>query len=273
MKSNKVKNPCKICCETVSRKNGIQCQGACRKWAHYKCLNYSPGKVQDIKLGIIKVTCPCPDCVIPYPKECIQIPQESCEKIQSPVNKMPRCDSADCPKNVEKPIPCYPEPTPKCNSSQSLDLCEPPPPPCPPPPCPQPKPPTNNSVTSPKRDTSPPKRPCPPKTALKKRVSPICPTSPDALTKPCPAASPQKCPSKQNICKPCPKRSISCSDMSQESSCAKPCEAMKRITSDIQMLGNLERRSIFSCIENLCSTVGQLSNQVKELVCKMKVAN
>ncbi|XP_032523437.2 keratinocyte proline-rich protein-like [Danaus plexippus] len=266
MKSSKVKNPCKICCETVSKKNGLQCQGACRKWAHYKCLNYSPGKVQDIKLGIIKIACPCPDCITPLPKECIQVPPEPCEKTQCPVNKVPRCISAECPKNVEKPIPCYPEPAAKCNPSPSFDHCKLPQ-------CPQPKPTTNNNVTSPNRDPSPPRRTSPPKDIIKKKVSPLCPTSPEALKNPCPTVSPTKCPSKQKLCKPCPIRSISCSDMSQESSFAKPFEKIKRITSDIQMLGNLERRSIFSCIENLCSTVGQLSNQVKELVCKMKVSN
>lgn len=64
-----VKNPCKICYQTVKPKNGLQCMGACEAWVHYNCLNYTPGKIYDIKKGLIEVTCPCPDCDDGKPKE------------------------------------------------------------------------------------------------------------------------------------------------------------------------------------------------------------
>ncbi|CAG4973671.1 unnamed protein product [Colias eurytheme] len=59
---SKVKNPCKICCDTVTKKTGIQCHGACQRWSHYKCLNYPLGKIDEIKAGLIRINCPCPDC-------------------------------------------------------------------------------------------------------------------------------------------------------------------------------------------------------------------
>ncbi|KAL4708564.1 hypothetical protein ACJJTC_014172 [Scirpophaga incertulas] len=58
----KVKNPCKMCLETVKKRTGVQCQGPCKIWIHYKCLGYSPEEIQDLKAGIKKVTCPCPIC-------------------------------------------------------------------------------------------------------------------------------------------------------------------------------------------------------------------
>lgn len=61
-KYKSVKNPCKICYQTVKPKNGLQCLGACEAWVHYQCLNYTPGKIYDIKKGLIEITCPCPDC-------------------------------------------------------------------------------------------------------------------------------------------------------------------------------------------------------------------
>lgn len=61
-KCKSVKNPCKICYQTVKPKNGLQCLGACEAWVHYQCLNYTPGKIYDIKKGLIEITCPCPDC-------------------------------------------------------------------------------------------------------------------------------------------------------------------------------------------------------------------
>lgn len=61
-KYKSVKNPCKICYQTVKPKNGLQCMGACEAWVHYQCLNYTPGKIYDIKKGLIEITCPCPDC-------------------------------------------------------------------------------------------------------------------------------------------------------------------------------------------------------------------
>lgn len=68
-KYKSVKNPCKICYQTVKPKNGLQCMGACEAWVHYQCLNYTPGKIYDIKKGLIEITCPCPDCANGKPKE------------------------------------------------------------------------------------------------------------------------------------------------------------------------------------------------------------
>lgn len=100
-KCNKTKNPCKICLQTVTNKNGLQCEGACKKWVHFTCLNYTPGKIKDIKAGAIKISCPCPDCKknnnennevqtsIPY----------SCTNIQCPANTPPKCENVQCPAN------------------------------------------------------------------------------------------------------------------------------------------------------------------------------
>lgn len=60
--SAKVKNPCKICSETVNIKTGLQCKGACKKWAHFDCLKYSPALAECIQRGSLKINCPCPDC-------------------------------------------------------------------------------------------------------------------------------------------------------------------------------------------------------------------
>lgn len=98
-KCNKVKNPCKICLESVSNKNGLQCQGACKKWVHFACLNYTPGKIKDIKQGIIKVTCPCPDCKTTVPKEFRTDEPYSCTNMQCPSNMPRSCTSVGCPSN------------------------------------------------------------------------------------------------------------------------------------------------------------------------------
>ncbi|KAJ0170721.1 hypothetical protein K1T71_013493 [Dendrolimus kikuchii] len=100
-KSVKVKNPCKICTTTVNQKTGIQCNGACKKWMHYTCLKYTPGKIQDIKDGFIKVICPCPDCEGSGPKEeIISKPPYKCDKSCCPTKEAPTCDSSECPVNV-----------------------------------------------------------------------------------------------------------------------------------------------------------------------------
>lgn len=110
MKCTKVKNPCKICFQPVSKKNGLRCQGACQKWAHYKCLNYTPGKIHDIKAGIIVITCPCPDCATSEAKEVLKDPPYTCTNTQCPANKLPICASTECPSKNASPIPTYPPP-------------------------------------------------------------------------------------------------------------------------------------------------------------------
>lgn len=98
-KCNKVKNPCKICLTPVTQKTGLQCHGACESWVHYGCLNYTPGRIRDIKAGIIKVTCPCPDCKTSVPKEFRTDEPYSCTNIQCPANKPPQCANPVCPTN------------------------------------------------------------------------------------------------------------------------------------------------------------------------------
>lgn len=119
----KVKNPCKICLQGVTNKNGLQCQGACKKWAHFKCLNYTPGKISDIKAGIIKVTCPCPDCETTQPKEFLTNPPFTCSNHQCPANTIPKCQSNECPSNkqVNKQVPAVPSPSRKAQKPIPAD--------------------------------------------------------------------------------------------------------------------------------------------------------
>ncbi|GBP16960.1 hypothetical protein EVAR_101978_1 [Eumeta japonica] len=53
---------CKICNKKVSKKKGIKCEGACQRWIHYKCLKGCCCVEDDIKKGLIKIRCPCPEC-------------------------------------------------------------------------------------------------------------------------------------------------------------------------------------------------------------------
>lgn len=100
-----IKNPCKYCLTQVTNKSGLQCQGACKKWAHFKCLHYTPGKISDIKAGIIKVMCPCPDCETTQEKEFLTNPPFTCSNHKCPGNATspPKCDSNECPSNKKKP--------------------------------------------------------------------------------------------------------------------------------------------------------------------------
>lgn len=110
-KCKKVKNPCKICLQSVTPKSGIQCQGACEAWAHFGCLNYTPGRVNDILKNQITVTCPCPDCKTSVPKEFQTNTPYTCNNIACPANHPPACDGADCQANAVtkgKPIPIAP---------------------------------------------------------------------------------------------------------------------------------------------------------------------
>jgi hypothetical protein len=99
-KCTKVKNPCKICLAPVTQKTGLQCQGACESWVHYACLNYTPGRIKDIKAGIIKVTCPCPDCKTTLPKEFRTDEPFSCTNVKCPANRPPQCENQKCPMNA-----------------------------------------------------------------------------------------------------------------------------------------------------------------------------
>lgn len=94
-KSNRIKNPCRICCQKVTNKTGLQCQGACRKWVHFHCLNYSPGKIQDIKSGILHITCPCPDCKIEINEYQFDM-SYSGSNTKYPVLTPLECQTSDC---------------------------------------------------------------------------------------------------------------------------------------------------------------------------------
>lgn len=95
----KVKNPCKICFDSVTNKNGLRCQGACKKWVHFSCLNYTPGKILDIKAGVIKVNCPCPDCDTGNKEEIIRDAEYVCDKPQCPAKHIhTECEVPMCPK-------------------------------------------------------------------------------------------------------------------------------------------------------------------------------
>lgn len=115
-KCTKVKRPCKICLSTVNRRNGLQCHGACQSWVHYSCLNYTPGKIRDIKKGVIKVTCPCPDCKTIMPKEYRTDQPFSCSNQLCPANRPPKCENPRCPINdsERKAVPKATCPLNKC---------------------------------------------------------------------------------------------------------------------------------------------------------------
>ncbi|XP_069363134.1 uncharacterized protein [Maniola hyperantus] len=124
MKCQKVpKNPCKICLQKVTKKNGLQCKGVCRTWVHFKCLNYSPGKIQDIKAGVIKVMCPCPNCETNDAKEILTNPPLSCTNSGCPVNLPPPCESVEYASKAN-PYSMYGSDT-SCKSSQSPNLKSP----------------------------------------------------------------------------------------------------------------------------------------------------
>ncbi|XP_053619638.1 uncharacterized protein LOC128680472 isoform X2 [Plodia interpunctella] len=95
-KCSKVKNPCKICLNPVNQKNGLQCQGICSSWVHFNCLNYSPGRIKDIKSGHLRVNCPCPDCLTSEGKEFYTHEGYTCEDQSCPARLPPACGKPDC---------------------------------------------------------------------------------------------------------------------------------------------------------------------------------
>lgn len=104
-KSNeKVEKQCKICIESVSRKTGLQCQGVCKSWFHYSCLGYSPGKIKNIKAGILKVICPCPECESISVKEFFANTPHTCASLNCVANQPPICDDKACPIKVSQKI-------------------------------------------------------------------------------------------------------------------------------------------------------------------------
>ncbi|KAI5645567.1 hypothetical protein NE865_02234 [Phthorimaea operculella] len=115
----KITNPCKICLQAVKPKTGVQCQGACEAWVHYECLNYTPGKILDIRKGFITITCPCPDCKTTVPKEFRTTEPYACNNVQCPANNPPCCEQFECQANEMSR--CQP---PKCPPAGTLRHCD-----------------------------------------------------------------------------------------------------------------------------------------------------
>ncbi|XP_075986339.1 uncharacterized protein LOC142983389 [Anticarsia gemmatalis] len=246
----KVKHPCKYCLQAVTRKTGLQCQGACKKWAHYKCLNYTPGKIADIKAGIIKVTCPCPDCVTNAPKEFLVNPPYTCSNHKCPANQRPKCTAKDCPTNAPKKCPQCPSP-PR----------EPSPPPCPPPlpvclpnpDCLKPRTPPPPCPPSPPPCLPPPLPPCPP-------PPPPCPPPPKPVCIPSPP-SPPKC---HPICK-----TSGSPSMSLLSSGSSGSHRNVRVSTSDGNLNTKKKASMMAALQDMCCTMGKLTTQIKDLMGKM----
>lgn len=104
-----------MCLQPVTQKTGLQCEGACLSWVHYSCLNYTPGRIKDIRAGVIKVTCPCPDCNTQFPKEYRTDEPFRCSNEQCPANRPPKCENLACPSNIEPPS--YNIPFKECGAS------------------------------------------------------------------------------------------------------------------------------------------------------------
>lgn len=221
-KCNKTKKPCKICLGPVTYKTGLQCQGACQTWVHYGCLNYTPGKIKDIKAGIIKVTCPCPDCKTTLPKEYRTDEPFSCNNTQCPANQTPKCGNIACPTNngtsgTEQRLPT--------SAGCALDKCGKK---------------TCKTYSHPRLpDTSqpPPVKPCAP---------------PKYSTVVSPAGSKDAC---LDFKPPCPSGCASATDV--------PGDFGRHTSPIIPSLGTLEQ---------MCNTVGQLTNQINNLMAKMQQA-
>ncbi|CAK1594658.1 unnamed protein product [Parnassius mnemosyne] len=232
-KCGKVKNPCKLCLRGVTTKTGVQCKGVCKKWAHFKCLNYTPGKIQDIKAGIIKITCPCPDCNTTEPKEIMVDPPYTCNNFQCPANSLPTCESTDCPSmyHITK-TPIMPEPSPSNISSHIR-----------PPLCP----------IKQRCDNSPPS-------------SPPMNWSFDSSSFPKPLDGP-------TCKKQCEAQPISKVFEFTPNKCDTTITPKYISSSDSQLSKSREtQKSLYCTIEQMCSTVGQLSGQLKELMCRMMEA-
>ncbi|XP_053619630.1 uncharacterized protein LOC128680468 [Plodia interpunctella] len=113
--TGRVKNPCRICDLSVADKGGVQCKGACGRWAHYKCLGFTPQMILDARDGKFEIICPCPHCNL--------------KKLDEELHKEWQCIQVDgsCPKEridkprVLKPSACVAE-IQECNKA----TCDPP---------------------------------------------------------------------------------------------------------------------------------------------------
>ncbi|XP_059048462.1 uncharacterized protein LOC131843750 [Achroia grisella] len=215
-KCSKIKNPCKICLGPVSQKNGLQCHGACESWVHYSCLNYTPGKIKDIKAGIITVTCPCPDCKTTLPKEYMTNEPYSCTNLQCPANRPPQCENTKCPVNKGAPNKMnQTSATPPCPLSQCGNSCK------------------EHSNSQVPNSTKPP-------------VGAACAMQ-------LMSSSSDDCTS----CKICPSGYSSSTEI--------PAGDMRR-KANVNMAGV----PTLIAVERLCNTVGQLTNQINEMMITLK---
>ncbi|XP_026498753.2 uncharacterized protein LOC113402662 [Vanessa tameamea] len=211
---NKIKRPCKICFETVSEKNGIQCQGACQTWVHFTCLNYTPGKIKDIKAGIIKVTCPCPDCNTTLPKEYRKDEPFSCNNTKCPANHLPKCGNVTCP--INKGVVVDELPTATCALDRCGKSCK--------------------TYSHPQLYTEPEPQPIPPCAPPKYYESPSTSGSVDG-----------------------------CHDFNK---CPSGCALFQDIPGDYGRYYDATAPSM-GTLEQICATVGQLTNQINNLMSKM----
>ncbi|CAK1540971.1 unnamed protein product [Leptosia nina] len=232
-KSIKVKNPCKICFEAVNKKKGLQCQGACQKWAHYKCLNYSPGKIEDIKAGLVRITCPCPDCVASEAK-CPNRPQ-TCSSSAGPVKPIPFYLSQPCrqmpPCQSRIQIPVHI--SPKCSN-----------------------------VSLPRTRGSYPQvfTACPP-TYCSKQTSPNM--TPQASQ--CNLKYPNR--RSQSTSAMIPNMSSSGSGIHLK------CVPRRTSSCDSKLSARPNPKELICSLDEMCKTVGELTIQLRSLMCKMIEAN
>ncbi|XP_052751240.1 uncharacterized protein LOC116412821 [Galleria mellonella] len=269
-KCAKVKNPCKICLRSVTNKTGLQCKGACKKWAHYTCLNYTPGKIQDIKAGLIKVTCPCPNCNTLEPKDELTNTSYTCSNQKCPANQVPKCTVDNCPNKIKILSVKGKEPS----DPTKVILCKPPP-------SSSPSPSSSSPLESPAHPV-PPFEPCPTSLPCKPSPSPSATSpSPSSLSKSSPSCTPkQSSPIKSFKIIPKPANS------KVPSGCKKFLNLendynfrvyshntrktnLRPSSSDSNMSSKDYQRVLLHAIEQLCGTVGQLSNQIKDLICKI----
>lgn len=242
-KSSKVKNPCKICLRPVTQKKGIKCQGICQHWVHYSCLNYTPGKISDIKKGLFKVTCPCPECKTTPPKELKTNVPLICDNHMCPANGPIQCHNNKCPANVQ-----YSEKMTQTSHVKPSSPC------------------TNVR----KQHNSPTMLHKNPKPQYQSRApgepNPLLPRCPVCHTC-CPSENLQQANHKQII----PRASISDTTLDMYA-CPSVCtNSSSDIPADIgTAYTTVDDMNSISGFDQMCAALGQLTYQINELMGKMK---